>query len=276
MTIEKHAIWLFDLVTTICEKSLGRARASASSLAKGICLGLLAISFTPRQTAVVGDATQFPNLSDPLPVHEAAAATSTTQMQAGGVHPPLRANFELEPKSHEAQSLADWVVDSGDNLNMPFVIVDKKDAKVFVFGADGQLRGAAPALLGLAVGDDNVPGIGDRALKSIRPEERTTPAGRFVSSLDHNLRGQEIIWVDYVAAISMHLVTKKRLLRRLATPTPLDNRISYGCINITTKFFKNVVRPAFTGTNGIVYVLPETKLSSKVFGSYDVEKRSRL
>jgi hypothetical protein len=61
----------------------------------------------------------------------------------------------------------------------------------------------------------------------------------------------------------------------LATPTPLDNRISYGCINVPAKFFQNVVRPVFTGTNGIVYVLPETKPASQVFASHDVEAHAR-
>lgn len=42
--------------------------------------------------------------------------------------------------------MAHWVVDSGDNLNKPFVIIDKRDARVFVFDANGMLRGD-PALL---------------------------------------------------------------------------------------------------------------------------------
>lgn len=174
-----------------------------------------------------------------------------------------RANFERESASHLARRKADWVVASGDNHRMPFVIVDKADAKVFVFYADGRLRGAAPALLGLAIGDDAIPGIGFRKLSSIRPEERTTPAGRFVAALGINLHGKEILWVDYDGAVSIHpVVTTKpeeRREQRLGTPTPLDNRISYGCINVPAKFFNNVVRPAFTGTNGIVYVLPENR-----------------
>ncbi|MBN1662571.1 MAG: hypothetical protein JW943_03110 [Deltaproteobacteria bacterium] len=145
---------------------------------------------------------------------------------------------------------------------MPFVIVDKKDAKVFVFHADGRLRGAAPALLGIASGDDAVPDIGSRKLSRIRPEERTTPAGRFEAALGHSLSGQEILWVDYDGAVSIHPVIttmpRERRLQRLATATPLDNRISYGCINVSANFFKNTVRPAFTGTSGIVYVLPES------------------
>ena len=170
--------------------------------------------------------------------------------------------------------MADWVVDSGDNHSMPFVIIDKTNAKVFVFNADGHLRGAAPALLGLALGDDAVPGIGDRKLSSIRPEERTTPAGRFVASLDRNLHGGKILWVDYDTAISLHPVIttnfKEHRAQRLATPTPLDNRISYGCINVPAQFFERVVSIVFSGTNGIVYVLPETRSPQKVFASYDV------
>jgi hypothetical protein len=170
--------------------------------------------------------------------------------------------------------VADWVVDSGDNGGMPFVVVDKVDARVFVFDARGQLQGAASALLGLAIGDEAVPGIGQRKLSSIRPEERTTSAGRFVATQDRNLQGKEILWVDYDAAISLHPVitghATERRAQRLDSPSPLDNRISYGCINVPALFYKNVVSPAFRGTDGIVYVLPETRSAREVFGSYDV------
>jgi len=191
-----------------------------------------------------------------------------------------RANFEQESASQNVRYLADWVVDSSDNRNLPFVILDKKDAKVFVFYADGRLRRAAAALLGSAVGDDSVPGIGDKKLSSIRPEERTTPAGRFVAALDRNLKGKILLWVDYAAAISMHPVITsnaiERRAERLATATPLDNRISYGCINVPPEFFKDVVIPAFTGSNGIVYVLPETRSVQKVFAAYGVAEHERL
>jgi hypothetical protein len=180
------------------------------------------------------------------------------------------AQFEREPASLDARHTADWVVDSGNNTGLPFVILDKKEARVFVFHADGRLRGATPALIGFAVGDDSVPGIGDKKLSDIRPHERTTPAGRFVASLDRNLKGGQILWVDYDAAISLHPVitsnAKERRAERLASPSPLDNRISYGCINVPADFFKNVVSPAFAGSNGIVYVLPETR-SVKLFFS---------
>ena len=172
------------------------------------------------------------------------------------------------------------MVDSGDNHGLPFVIVEKKDAEVFVFNGQGQLRGAAPALVGLAPGDDTVPGIGDRPLADIHPEQRTTPAGRFVASLGRDLGKLDVLWVDYADAISLHRVIttnpKERRLQRLATPTPLDNRISYGCINVPAKFFNRVVDPAFTGTSGIVYILPEIKSMRDVFSAYyDVAEHSQ-
>jgi len=70
---------------------------------------------------------------------------------------------------------------------------------------------AAAALLGLALGDASIPGIGDRALSSIRPEERTTPAGRFVAALDRNSHGKGILWVDYDSAVSLHPVLTSNL-----------------------------------------------------------------
>lgn len=256
--------------------ALPHQRSVVAIIVQGFCFGLLAAGFTPLQAIAADDAAQLSNLNLPL----TAAVPATLETQPVAAHGPKRASFEGERASHEARHVADWVVDSGDNRGMPFVIVDKTDARVFVFDVDGRLCGAAPALLGLARGDDTVPGIGDRALSSIRPEERTTPAGRFVAALDRNLRGKEILWVDYDGAVSMHpvLTTKpeERRLQRLISPTPLDNRISYGCINVPAKFFKNVVRPAFTGTDGIVYVLPETRMVREVFASYDVEERARL
>ena len=209
------------------------------------------------------------------PVAATPVATPSTVALADR---PDRANFNRETASPEARKLADWVLDSDNNRHLPFIILDKINAKVFVFDPSGHLRGAAPALLGLAVGDDSVPGIGDRELSTILPEERTTPAGRFVAALDRNLHGKQMLWVDYEAAISLHPVIttnpQERRAQRLATPTLLDKRISYGCINVPTQFFAKVVSPAFAKTNGIVYVMPEVKSVEAVFGSYDVDRRS--
>lgn len=257
----------------------GRIRSVVALIAEGFCLVLLTAGFGSRQLLAANDAAHMSNPSRPMSVSQGAAEPSTIMIEPVAAYQPKRADFDGKQASPEARHVADWVVASGDNQSMPFVIVDKINAKVFVFHADGRLRSAAPALLGLARGDTAVPGIGNRALSSIRPEERTTPAGRFVASLGRNFHGKEILWVDYEGAVSMHpVVTSKpseRRAERLATPTPLDNRISFGCINVPAKFFKTVVRPAFNRTKGVVYVLPETRSAREVFGSYDVDEHER-
>jgi hypothetical protein len=245
-----------------------------------IYLCLLAATVISHPAFPLDDPAQrLSNQSSLLPGYQGAPPPSTVTTKLVAAHRTKRANFAKERALFETRHLADWVVDSGDNLTMPFVIIDKIDAKVFVFDQDGRLRGAAPALLGLARGDNAVPGIGERKLSSMRPEERTTPAGRFVASLGRNFHGKEILWVDYDGAVSMHPVItsnpSERRAERLATPTPRDNRISFGCINVPAKFFNTVVRPAFTRTDGIVYVLPETRSTHEVFGSYDVDAHER-
>ena len=154
---------------------------------------------------------------------------------------------------------------------MPFLMVDKVEAKVFAFDRQGRLVGVAPALVGLGKGDDSPSGIGDRKLSSISPAERVTPAGRFVAALGENLGGKEILWVDYEAAISLHRVDTatraERRLQRLATPSASDNRISYGCINVPVAFYETVVAPLFRGTAGVVYILPEVRSVEEVFFS---------
>ena len=173
------------------------------------------------------------------------------------------------PRSNEARQVINWVAATGDNHGMPFVIVDKKAAEVFVFDGQGKLLDATPALLGLARGDDSAPGIGDRPLSHILPGERTTPAGRFVASLGYGLGKQDILWVDYKTALALHRVlganSREHRLERLAAASPLDRRITFGCINVPTRFYDRVVQPAFTGTSGVVYILPEIKSIAEVF-----------
>ena len=180
-----------------------------------------------------------------------------------------RAWFGGETGSSDVHKLADWVAESGDNRGLPFMIVDKIGAKVFLFDPEARIRGVAPALLGLGRGDDSLPGIGQRRLATMGPGERTTPAGRFEASLGHDLE-QDVLWVDYGTAISLHRVIvgnpKDRRHQRLASASALDNRISYGCINVPVAFYDRIVAPAFKGTVGIVYILPETKTVAETFG----------
>lgn len=181
---------------------------------------------------------------------------------------PAKVDFKGEPAASDVRAVAQWAITSGDSRASTFVIIDKRNARVFVFDSHGSLAGSSPVLLGLGVGDDSAPGIGRRRLATIRPEERTTPAGRFRASLGHDLE-QDVLWVDYESSLSLHRVIvgnpKDQRRRRLASTTHLDNRISYGCINVPAAFYDKVVIPAFAGRVGFVYILPESRPLGDVF-----------
>ena len=250
-------------------------RSAAAFFAQATVVGAAALVVC--MGACIAPATAAQSLA-PIALSEPGPELQPRALENAPV-PVKMANFGQALPSPESQKLADWVVDSLDNNKLPFAIVDKVNARIFVFDAQGQIRGASSVLLGLAVGDHSVPGIGQRKLSNIRPEERTTPAGRFVASLDRDIHGQEVLWVDYDTAVSLHPVVKgapkERRAQRLASASPLDKRISYGCINVPVAFYEKVVSPTFTGTYGVVYVLPEIRSVQEVFGSYDVEDRLR-
>lgn len=227
-----------------------------------------------KQGVLIG----FAALALLLPLHSAHRAGTTAvraSVDATPVPPPpplsplRQLDFAGAPRSAEAEELAQWVVDSADNGRSDFVILDKRHARVYVFDALGRLQGAAPVLIGSARGDHTVPGIGQRPIEDVHPHERTTPAGRFVAKPGRNTIPEDVLWVDYAAAVSMHRVRltnpKERRLERLASATESDNRISYGCINLPVAFFEEVLWPRLGRQGGIVYVLPEVRALHEVF-----------
>ena len=165
--------------------------------------------------------------------------------------------------SNDVKQALQWVMESTDNRRLPFAIVDKKAARIFVFEADGQLHGASPALLGLAPGDGGLVSLVNRPVTSLTADERTTPAGRFASEPGHNLNGEAIVWIDYAAKLAIHRLRPaepgERRAERLASATADDNRISFGCVVVPVSFYESVIASTLGKSHGVVYVLPETQ-----------------
>jgi len=186
-------------------------------------------------------------------------------------------DFGAERVSEDARYAAAWVLDGADNQGKPFVIVDKRSARVYVFDASGRLAGATPALLGLATGDESIPDIAHRAPASLSPAERTTPAGRFESQPGHNDKGEEIVWVDYDASLALHRLRPappaERRRERLASASADDKRISLGCIIVPVAFYEEVVDPTLGHQPGVIYVLPEARPVQALFGDLQVGSR---
>lgn len=221
----------------------GRLAAACRGLAAGLT-GLFVIGATPAQ---VDDRLAYRYSVAPA-AHVGASALSP-----------------------DARHLADWIARTRDNQGKAFFLIDKVHATLHVFDRNARVRASTPVLIGAAIGDDSVPGIGNRPMDQVRPVERTTPAGRFVAEVGRNLQGEDIVWVDHGAAVSMHRVRTsnplERRAERLASVTVDDNRISYGCINVPVAFYVQHVQSAFTASRTvIVYVLPETRSLQDQFG----------
>lgn len=221
-------------------------------LQRGLMIGAAALALLLPPTVVLDADVKAKNPGKSLP------ASVAKSISFGGEYP-----------SPEVRQLSNWIVRSGNSSGMSFIVVDKRNAKLFAFSADGAFYGATPVLIGSAIGDDTVEGIGERPISQVLPEERTTPAGRFRSEPGKNSLGEDVVWVDYENGVSMHRVRTnnphEQRLQRLETPTALDNRISYGCINIPVEFYDKIVRPAFGYEHGVVYVLPDAKTPRTVF-----------
>jgi hypothetical protein len=208
-----------------------------------------------------------------MPAITSAAAQPSTPidltLHPDAVPPVVPVDLPLQSASEEVKTVAHWIAGSRDNAGLPYLVIDKVNARVFAFNPDGQLQAATPALLGMARGD-RLLAPNSATMEQMPPQVRITPAGRFVARLAIDSHGKELLVLDYDASISLHAVVKgtpeEHRAERLNSPTSQDNRISYGCINVPTVFYSTIISPTFANTRGIVYVLPETSTASELFG----------
>ena len=178
----------------------------------------------------------------------------------------------MVPPASEAsgmvQQFAQDVVRSADAEGRTFGVIDKPSATLWIFDAQGRPVASSPVLVGQALGDVAPPDIGTRPLSKVKLHEKVTNAGRFVTEAGSNHKGEDIVWLDYNAALSMHRVRNvpgESRTKRLQTPTVADNRISFGCVNIPASFYDRYIDPLFSRSKGVVYVLPETKPIASLF-----------
>ncbi len=175
----------------------------------------------------------------------------------------------LQSASPEVLDTVQWIAASKDNAGLPFIVIDKTNARVYAFTPYAQLKATAPILLGMGVGDEVLVSP-DAPMSAIPPYKRITPAGRYPSRLAFERPGKQILVIDAKNLISLHIVAKgtpaQRRAERLASLAADDNRVSFGCINVPPAFFTDIVSPDFTPARGIVYVLPEKTTAAQLFG----------
>jgi hypothetical protein len=175
---------------------------------------------------------------------------------------PVNDIMEYENITFRVQDFADLVVKKGDNKKTPFIILDKKKARIYIYDHKGIILGDAPVLLGLAIGDELSHEIARLPLSQIKPSNRITPAGRFIAEIGKDTHGKDVLWVDFNGNLAIHPVINvphQHRNERLLSENIDDNRISWGCINVPKLFFRKYIGKNFATKKGMVYILPEVK-----------------
>jgi hypothetical protein len=214
----------------------------------------------PPEPVVVVVPVEPPPPPAPIPLEFSGVQTAA----------PLPAPMDrLQSAPAEVRDTVQWVKASKDNAGLPFVVVDKVNARVYAFTPAAQLKATSPVLLGGGVGD-HVLVSPDAPMSAIPVQKRITPAGRYPSRLVIDNHKKTVLLVDGPNLITMHVVVKgtpaQRRAERLASAGSDDNRVSYGCINVPPAFFATVVDPDFRPAQGIVYILPEKTTPAQLFG----------
>lgn len=194
-------------------------------------------------------------------------ASAQTAKQAVSAEKSQPQSLEAD-RSEAASRVTAWVSQSGDNARLPYIVIDKPSAAMFLFDAKGKQLATAPVLIGIAPGDDATPGIGTKNLSEIGPAEKTTPAGRFLAKFGVAAGKQKVLWVDYATSVAIHTIPpgnpKEKRRARMLSRTIDDNRITFGCINVPKVAYARI-RQQFGKKGGYVYVLPDSKPIESVF-----------
>lgn len=165
-----------------------------------------------------------------------------------GMSPPARERFE---------EMAEWPE--------PYVLIDKPNATGYIIGADHRVQATFPVLLGRERGDQ--PNTVNVKIDSPSARGATTPAGMFRLSRERLTEKDFEEYNDNIFRLegpgtggnSIHETWRGELTSRehaLATPTPEDNRVSWGCVNISKGVFETHVKQLPSGT--VVWITPET------------------
>lgn len=175
---------------------------------------------------------------------------------------PASASTHKLPPGELTLPLVQRILATGDNAGLPFAVVDKRAAVMTLHDAQGRLVGATPVLLGQQPGDGSTADVGWRTQTGqLRPQDRTTPAGRYVSQPGRNLSGEGVVWLDYGKAFAIHRLRPAPAVQqrplRMASADPRDKRISAGCVVAPEGFYDQVVWPLLGHGRGVVYVMPE-------------------
>lgn len=269
-------------LTSLFRKVLNTARKTALSIA--VAISVTQATSPNAQAISVQSVVQEITVPAPViaPKLAPAARPASPPRPAPAAPSVKRADFRGKAVSSDTRTMAGWVMKSGDNASLPFAIADKKSGMISFFDGDGNLAITSPALFGRAPGDLLTAKQLAKPIEESRldPSGHITPAGRFEA--DYNDDSDYGAKIDFLkkknSVIAIHRVFTGRPAEnrpgRLSSKSPVDNRISLGCINVPDSVADSAI-PAFK-SGGVVYVLPETPEGKSIFEGFKGLKAAPL
>ena len=218
------------------------------------------------------------NLATPVPNAQASIPVNTFTIKQSVERP--KADFKGVEASRDVRLVADWQMRQKHNKS--FIIGDKTGGLIYAFDSKGVLLAKAPSLYGAAGKDKLTQGSINRTEAQKTKEDKITPAGVFAGKAEPNWYGKTGIAFDSTRdrvgpnateymTIGIHIVylgtPSENRQGRLDSASPLDNRISYGCINVPPSFI-NVIDAHFSA-DSVVIVLPELQSAESFFPMMD-------
>jgi hypothetical protein len=177
-------------------------------------------------------------------------AHTRPQLQFSALEARLGVDSGFTPSS--VRRLVRWALATHDHRGLPFIVIDKAQARLFAFDAEGRLQASTPVLLGAMKGDSAaVP---------------ATPAGRFIADPQRSGAARGLVWQGGLGELVLHEPDSNAApghsARRLASAVVDDKRISDGSLHVPPAFFQDFIRPLL-GRASVAYVLPEAAQAAR-------------
>lgn len=247
-----------DIVSFINNGAASIAAAIRSIIRK-LAVVVLSVGVVFNQGSFLSDAKAIP-----MPVPQ-------TKAQVIQIIEKSKANFGQVKPSATVATVADWVIGDRNNQGKPFIVVDKPTAMAYAFDGDGKLEAVTPVLLGKNATADVLPESAiSKTVEQTTESEKVTPAGRFDATVEKSSSyGTSLRFMELPNAnLAMHQTylgtPAERRQQRLDTPTPADNYVSYGCINVGAEFYNKHILKPFSG-GGVMYITPMTQNLNDTF-----------
>lgn len=171
-------------------------------------------------TAIVGIGLYFD--------HSESFAVAPQQQVAA-----VEGELAREAASPEVREVVQWSVSTHDHGGLPFVVVDKSQARIYAFDPQGRLRGTAPVLADARAGH--------------------LPAGRFTADPLAGPGSSAVVWANGTTRISVG-----------SADAPMAGG-SDAALKVAPEFWHECVA-VFRTQPSIAYVLPQTLPAAFVMG----------